>query len=74
MRTTSASYDDNGNTAASTDGRGTTTTFTYDALDNVTVLLWLLGPAPDEELHGPRLTMMMVLPRLPKTWAISVAM
>jgi hypothetical protein len=29
------------------------------ALDNVTVLLWLLGPAPDEELHGPRLTMMM---------------
>ena len=22
-------------------------------------MLWLLGPAPDPELHGPRLTMMM---------------
>jgi voltage-gated potassium channel Kch len=29
------------------------------ALENVTVLLWLLGPAPGEELHGSRLTMMM---------------
>jgi hypothetical protein len=29
------------------------------ALDNVTVLLWLLGPAPDGDLHGSRLTMMM---------------
>jgi hypothetical protein len=29
------------------------------ALDNVTVLLWLLGPVPDGELHGSRLTMMM---------------
>jgi voltage-gated potassium channel Kch len=29
------------------------------ALDNVTVLLWLLGPAPDPDLHGSRLTMMM---------------
>ena len=31
------------------------------ALDNVTVLLWLLGPvaADDGELHGSRLTMML---------------
>jgi hypothetical protein len=29
------------------------------ALDNVTVLLWLLGPAPEGELHGSRLTMML---------------
>lgn len=30
------------------------------ALDNVTVLLWLLGTAPgDSELHGSRLTMML---------------
>jgi hypothetical protein len=29
------------------------------ALDNVTVLLWLMGRAPDGELHGSRLTMMM---------------
>lgn len=29
------------------------------ALDNVTVLLWLLGPAPDGDLHGSRLTMML---------------
>jgi hypothetical protein len=29
------------------------------ALDNVTVLLWLLGPAPDADLHGSRLEMMM---------------
>jgi hypothetical protein len=30
------------------------------ALDNVTVLLWLLGPAAgDEALHGSRLTMML---------------
>ena len=29
------------------------------ALDNVTVLLWLLGPVPDEDLHGSRLTMML---------------
>jgi hypothetical protein len=29
------------------------------ALDNVTVLLWLLGRAPDGDLHGSRLTMMM---------------
>jgi len=29
------------------------------ALDNVTVLLWLLGRAPEGELHGSRLTMMM---------------
>ncbi|HEY6759551.1 MAG TPA: NAD(P)H-binding protein [Baekduia sp.] len=30
------------------------------ALDNVTVLLWLLGPAAgDPDLHGSRLTMMM---------------
>ena len=30
------------------------------ALDNVTVLLWLLGPAADDEaLHGSRLTMML---------------
>jgi hypothetical protein len=32
------------------------------ALDNVTVLLWLLGavrPAPGDELHGSRLTMML---------------
>jgi hypothetical protein len=28
-------------------------------LDNVTVLLWLMGKAPDGELHGSRLTMMM---------------
>jgi len=28
-------------------------------LDNVTVLLWLLGAAPGGELHGSRLTMMM---------------
>ena len=28
-------------------------------LDNVTVLLWLLGRAPDGDLHGSRLTMMM---------------
>lgn len=29
------------------------------ALDNVTVLLWLLGPVPDGDLHGSRLTMML---------------
>ncbi len=29
------------------------------ALDNVTVLLWLMGRAPEGELHGSRLTMMM---------------
>ncbi len=29
------------------------------ALDNVTVLLWLLGPAADPDLHGPRLQMML---------------
>jgi hypothetical protein len=29
------------------------------ALDNVTVLLWLLGPVADGPLHGSRLTMMM---------------
>jgi hypothetical protein len=29
------------------------------ALDNVTVLLWLLGRAPEGDLHGSRLTMMM---------------
>jgi hypothetical protein len=28
-------------------------------LDNVTILLWLLGPVPDGDLHGSRLTMMM---------------
>jgi hypothetical protein len=28
-------------------------------LDNVTVLLWLMGRAPAGELHGSRLTMMM---------------
>jgi hypothetical protein len=28
-------------------------------LDNVTVLLWLLGRAPAGDLHGSRLTMMM---------------
>ena len=28
-------------------------------LDNVTVLLWLMGRAPDGDLHGSRLTMMM---------------
>jgi len=29
------------------------------ALDNVTVLLWLLGPVADGDLHGSRLTMML---------------
>ena len=29
------------------------------ALDNVTVLLWLLGPVGDGDLHGSRLTMML---------------
>lgn len=29
------------------------------ALDNVTVLLWLMGRAPAGDLHGSRLTMMM---------------
>lgn len=29
------------------------------ALDNVTVLLWLLGPVPDRDLHGSRLQMML---------------
>jgi hypothetical protein len=29
------------------------------ALDNATVLLWLLGRAPEGDLHGSRLTMMM---------------
>lgn len=29
------------------------------ALDNVTVLLWLLGPVADDDLHGSRLTMML---------------
>lgn len=29
------------------------------ALDNVTVLLWLLGPVDDQNLHGSRLTMML---------------
>jgi hypothetical protein len=28
-------------------------------LDNVTVLLWLMGRAPDGDLHGSRLTMML---------------
>lgn len=28
-------------------------------LDNVTILLWLLGPVPGGDLHGSRLTMMM---------------
>jgi hypothetical protein len=28
-------------------------------LDNVTALLWLMGRAPDGDLHGSRLTMMM---------------
>jgi hypothetical protein len=28
-------------------------------LDNVTALLWLMGKAPDGDLHGSRLTMMM---------------
>jgi hypothetical protein len=28
-------------------------------LDNVTVLLWLLGRVPDGDLHGSRLTMML---------------
>jgi hypothetical protein len=28
-------------------------------LDNVTVLLWLMGKAPDGDLHGSRLTMML---------------
>jgi hypothetical protein len=28
-------------------------------LDNVTVLAWLMGRAPDGDLHGSRLTMMM---------------
>jgi hypothetical protein len=28
-------------------------------LDNVTVLLWLMGKVPDGDLHGSRLTMMM---------------
>jgi hypothetical protein len=28
-------------------------------LDNVTVLLWLMGRAPDGALHGSRLTMML---------------
>jgi hypothetical protein len=28
-------------------------------LENVTVLLWLLGNAPDPDLHGSRLTMML---------------
>lgn len=29
------------------------------ALDNVTVLLWLLGPVEDPDLHGSRLQMML---------------
>jgi hypothetical protein len=29
------------------------------ALESATVLLWLMGRAPDGELHGSRLTMMM---------------
>jgi hypothetical protein len=29
------------------------------ALENTTVLLWLMGRAPDGDLHGSRLTMMM---------------
>jgi hypothetical protein len=29
------------------------------AVDNVTVLLWLLGTVEDAELHGPRLQMML---------------
>jgi NAD(P)-dependent dehydrogenase (short-subunit alcohol dehydrogenase family) len=29
------------------------------ALDNVTVLLWLLGTVDNEDLHGSRLTMML---------------
>jgi hypothetical protein len=29
------------------------------ALENATVLLWLMGRAPDGDLHGSRLTMMM---------------
>jgi hypothetical protein len=29
------------------------------ALDNVTALLWLMGRAPNGDLHGSRLTMMM---------------
>ena len=29
------------------------------ALENVTVLLWLLGTVPRAELHGPRLEMML---------------
>jgi hypothetical protein len=29
------------------------------ALDNVTVLLWLLGPVREAALHGPRLQMML---------------
>lgn len=29
------------------------------ALDNVTVLLWLMGNATDDHLHGSRLTMML---------------
>jgi hypothetical protein len=29
------------------------------ALDNVTVLLWLLGTVDDDDLHGSRLTMML---------------
>jgi hypothetical protein len=28
-------------------------------LENVTVLLWLMGQAPDGDLHGSRLTMML---------------
>ncbi len=28
-------------------------------LDNVTILLWLLGPVPGGDLHGSRLSMMM---------------
>jgi hypothetical protein len=28
-------------------------------LDNVTILAWLMGRAPDGDLHGSRLTMMM---------------
>lgn len=29
------------------------------ALDNVTLLMWLLGPVDSAELHGPRLAMML---------------
>ena len=29
------------------------------ALDNATVLLWLMGPVPGGDLHGSRLTMML---------------